>query len=564
MKKSVIIFTFVLTFVYSVWDLTNSGPSVLLSDKVYDHFMRSQSQHQTFSSEIVLIDISQKSLTKLESQIGRWPWPRAVHADLLNLIGASSAQAIVFDIFFNERDLINADSDQAFNEALKGLKAYFPVLADQGKILEPLVVHPEHRKMGLVDFSLDSDGVGRRYEFLGQGGYVSLPVKVLESQISQKNLPEEVLLNFYNEKTLATYDYADLLLADKKLNAEGKIVVIGSSALGLGDFVTTPLSNSYPGVLLLATAIQNLKDQSYLRIFSSKTLLSLQFFYFLILGVLFYLALRSKNNYFLVVWLFLGLISIYLDYFFFKHQRIWLGLNKIIWSQVPNFVLMLAMLLINEKYQKARAISKFKRFLDTHVVESLLASNKLEVEPQSQLKEITILFSDIRNFTSLSENKSPQEITELLNKFFTLQVNTLFKYGGTLDKFIGDAVMAFWGAPLDSPEACAHAVAAALEMKTNADAMGLEIGVGIHHGQAVVGFLGSKERMEYTVIGDTINIGSRIEGLTKEIAPILISHEVYESIRENENFIFTEKGYHSVKGRVQKILLYAVERNSDA
>jgi adenylate cyclase len=138
---------------------------------------------------------------------------------------------------------------------------------------------------------------------------------------------------------------------------------------------------------------------------------------------------------------------------------------------------------------------------------------------------VTLLFSDIRGFTTLSETRKPEEVIALLNRYFSLQVDVVFKHGGSLDKFIGDCIMGIWGAPLDDPDHARHAVACALDMadtlrefkrELGAENTDFDVGIGLHSGPAVVGLMGSQKRLEYTAIGDTVNLASRIEGLTKD------------------------------------------------
>jgi adenylate cyclase len=177
------------------------------------------------------------------------------------------------------------------------------------------------------------------------------------------------------------------------------------------------------------------------------------------------------------------------------------------------------------------------------------------------------VFSDIRGFTTLSENRTPQEVVQLLNRYFTLQVAVVFRHGGTMDKFIGDCIMAFWGAPLDDPRHAQNAVAAALEMadvlqqfkrELGAEDANFDVGIGIHSGPAVVGLIGSEQRKEYTAIGDTVNLASRIEGLTKNVSRILVSEETMRLC--GTSFGFTPYGSFEVKGRGQHVNLFGPEK----
>ena len=179
-----------------------------------------------------------------------------------------------------------------------------------------------------------------------------------------------------------------------------------------------------------------------------------------------------------------------------------------------------------------------------------------------------MLFSDIRSFTTLSEQHTPTEIVHLLEGYFSSQVEVLFKHQATLDKFIGDAIMAFWGAPLDNPQQANQAILAAMEMLENLDTFrrdyncpDFDIGIGLHTGPAVVGLVGAKQRYDYTAIGDTVNLASRIEGLTKGRAHLLISAATREACTLDLDFV--PQGEHQVKGRAEAVMLYEPRRRHD-
>src|SRR5512134_1603602 len=207
----------------------------------------------------------------------------------------------------------------------------------------------------------------------------------------------------------------------------------------------------------------------------------------------------------------------------------------------------------------------FSRFVNPYVVRKLLERGGLEGEGRT--REVTLLFSDIRGFTTLSETRPPEEVVAILNRYFTLQVEVIFRHGGSLDKFIGDAIMAFWGAPLDDPDHAKHAVACALDMADTLLAFRAElggdfdVGIGVHSGPAVVGLIGSEKRREYTSIGDTVNLASRIEGLTKDAGRrILVSRETMRQCADA--FDFVSCGTYPVKGRAQPVELFEPRRKA--
>jgi adenylate cyclase len=190
------------------------------------------------------------------------------------------------------------------------------------------------------------------------------------------------------------------------------------------------------------------------------------------------------------------------------------------------------------------------------------------IEGAGQTRQVTLLFSDIRGFTTLSESRRPEEVVALLNRYFSLQVDVVFRHRGSLDKFIGDCIMAIWGAPLDDREHARNAVACALDMadtlaafkrELGAETLDFDVGIGVHSGPAVVGLIGSDKRREYTAIGDTVNVASRIEGLTKEAKRrILVSRDTMELC--GDAFDFEPAGSYKPKGRAKEVELFEPKR----
>jgi adenylate cyclase len=211
--------------------------------------------------------------------------------------------------------------------------------------------------------------------------------------------------------------------------------------------------------------------------------------------------------------------------------------------------------------------SAFARYVSQQVMEEILETGG-ELSLKGSRKKVTVLFSDIRNFTTFAEGHTPEEVVGLLNEYFEAMIDVIFRNKGTLDKFMGDGLMVLFGAPLPDSDQELNAVRAAVEMQRELSRLSKEwtrngesavkIGIGIHTGQAIVGNIGSSRRMEYTAIGDTVNLASRLESTTKTLGvSILVSESTYQAAREG--FPFVERGSVTVKGRHQPVAVYSVD-----
>ncbi len=572
-----------------------------LENRLSDFFVRSQAVQLAPDPDIVIVDIDDASLANMQNAAGSWPWPRAVHGELVRGITRQQPKAIVFDILFSERDEFRPDSDRDFNQALQGLNnVYFPLVRrdaamdsqgapaaqiapmlglqrtqhadDKARIalLPPLAIDPVHWRSGSINFTEDADGVGRRYQlFTDAYGWLipSLPARVAQDLGYAVPQQADTILAWRGKPGAFKHiSYADLCADFEREHPQrpsdelkDKIVIIGTAATGLHDVRATPMASLYPGIEMLATAIDNLKNGRVMQRADEGFAAGLAL---LLLGVLNIAFLRGLN----ALKIGLGLVSITIfalvGSYFAVSQRILLPvLTPLVLAWVTYFALALREYL-HERQTRQQAVQLFSRFVNPHVVQELVAHGGLSRAGES--RQITILFSDIRGFTTLSEKRTPQQVVELLNRYFTLQVEVVFRHGGSLDKFIGDCIMAFWGAPLDDPDHARHAVEAALEMahvlqqfkhelgEQDAD---FDVGIGIHSGPAVVGLIGSEQRREYTAIGDTVNLGSRIEGLTKGVSRILVSRETRDAC--GDTFEFQSFGSFKVKGREQEVELFA-------
>ena len=227
-----------------------------------------------------------------------------------------------------------------------------------------------------------------------------------------------------------------------------------------------------------------------------------------------------------------------------------------------------------EKLKFERNIRKaFSRFVPEQIIDELVDSAETEAKVGvGEKRDVAILFSDIRSFTNISERNKPEVIVAFLNRYFTIMCTIIKKHGGTIDKFIGDAIMALFGAPVSYEDNAARAVAAAREMREALenvplddlilpDGMKFNIGIGIHYGDVIVGSIGSDDKTDYSVIGDAVNLASRLEGLTKQYGSmILVSQAVKDDIK-TEKFAYRHLDEVKVKGKAQAVPIYAVDRD---
>jgi adenylate cyclase len=579
-----------------------------LENRLSDAFVREVALSRQADPDIVVVDIDEKSLARMADSVGSYPWPRAVHGELVEGLARQHPKAIVFDILFTDPDIYRKDSDAYFNQALAAQSnVYFPFLRlpangdaqgipldDYGQILGfertpaaqagakaalalPGALAPENWRLGAINYLEDQDGIGRRYYlYLDAHGWrlPSLPARVAKG-LGYPVPPGETLLLGWRGPALAHrhVSYADLYEDFSRQRPQrpgdefsGKIVIIGASAAGLHDIRATPVDSLYPAVEILATALDNLKNRDHMTQAPTAAIFALAA---MLLAGLWGAFARGFSP----LRIALGLAPASLLLLGAEHfavTRLWL-LPVFIPLAFGWIYYLAATVHVYLKERRAReaTIRTFNRFLDPRVVKELMDKGQTAESLSGRSGELTVLFSDIRGFTTLSESRTPQEIVNLLNGYFSHQVEVIFRHGGTLDKFIGDAIMAFWGAPADDPRQAENAVACALEMadtlqafKRELGAQGetFDVGIGIHTGPAVVGFIGSEQRQDYTAIGDTVNLASRIEGQTKGVARVLVSADTRR--RCGETFDFIDHGSYKVKGRSQEVQLFEPRRKN--
>lgn len=585
-----------------------------LSDALLAYRAESASPQLQPDPDIVIIDIDERSLALLAPSVGRWPWPRALHAELLQALERQRPRAVIFDVLFSDPDLTRPESDAYFAEAVAASRnSFFPMLRLDGvdpaqgiplaeygarlgasagarvdpqarvAMVLPLPAMLETGRLGIHNAIADADGVVRRYAmYFDEDGWrlPSLPLTVAR-HLRFYPLPQtaEIHLNWRGPAlSYRRVSYADIYEDTQRARPtrpadefSGKIVIIGATANGLHDVRPTPVAAFHPGVEILATAIDNLKNHNPLR--RAPTLVP-ALTGTLLLGLLAFALAVNRRIFWLGFGLALATLGLLAAQFWALRWHWLLPMLTVVLFAWLYYIVSGSIEYLHERRVRQRAVETFGRFLDPRVVQALMEKGETTESLSGRSRQISVLFSDIRGFTTLSESSDPEQIVDLLNRYFSLQSAVIFKHRGTLDKYIGDAIMAFWGAPAEQPDHALLAVAAALEMSERLEqfraeagglAGGLDIGIGVHSGQAVVGFIGSENRQDYTAIGDTVNLSSRIEGLTKGVARVLVSEDTAQQCLRHGAacpFDFEDKGSFTVKGRAQAVRLYEPRKKS--
>jgi adenylate cyclase len=352
-----------------------------------------------------------------------------------------------------------------------------------------------------------------------------------------------LLINYLGPaKTFPHYSITDVI--HKRLSPnlfKNKMVIVGATAVGIYDLRVTPFSAVYPGVEIHATVIDNILHQNFL-VHSGWTKF-IDVCAIILLGLLVGITVpRAKAAQgILLILILLGLFTL-MNGYIFAHFNIWLNLIYPTLTMMTIYLGITVYRYMTEEKEKKKIRGAFQYYLTSSVINEMLKDpSKLKLGGDK--KNLTVLFSDIRGFTSFSETMTPEQLVHLLNEYLTAMTDIVFKYDGLLDKYMGDAIMAVYGAPLDQPDHALRACRTALDMMKELKKLQkkwaeegqpvLDIGIGISSGDMVVGNMGSQMRFDYTVMGDSVNLGSRLESINKEYGTnIIISEYTYEAVQD--------------------------------
>ena len=624
MHKRIIFMLFaVIAVAAALWAYWLAPPSLQqLDDRLKDARFRMRGPIRP-DSHVVVVAIDHKSI----SEIGRWPWSREVTAQLVDSLAAYGVKVVALDIVFSEPQGEMADGALGASIARAGnvVMGYF--FRDEEQPLDPVaqlqlesarvklirmadgvdaIPLAEYRSadlnlaslakgaldLGFFNAHPDGDGLYRRSAVLllyNGDVYASLAVKALRHylggeimldvkpwgvdtvRLGSLRLPcredGTMALNYYGPAgSFRTVSAVDVM--KRRVNPadlKGALVFVGATEIGIFDVRPTPFDPTMPGVELHATVAANALEHRFLQYNGTTQLLEIAAIvcFPLLLGVV--LALVPGTFAGLVAFAMVTILFGTLNYQAFArwlqdltliYPLLGIGLTYLGCEAWRNLVV----------ERKGRQLKKaFSNYVSPDLVK------QIEKHPDKlvlggEQRELSILFSDIRGFTSVSEGLSPPDLVMLLNAYLSPMTRIVLEERGTLDKFIGDAVMAIFNAPLDLPQhalcACRTAVRMLEELErlnedfTRRGMHPLAIGIGINTGPAVVGNMGADIRFDYTAIGDAVNLASRLEGLNKYYGSrILVSEETWRQIPSGI-FVFREVDRVRVKGKQQPIVMY--------
>jgi adenylate cyclase len=604
---------------------------------------------------IRILAIDEKSLR----EVGQWPWPRAIHAQLIRQLKQLGVKCVFYDVFFPEPErtqekmlnqletvlnsAIQGDSKTAtkirssvlsdireFQATQNGDKVFSQAIQDTGNVflpIEPITNGKEGRtpnaeSLHLTDAQLfggftdsfinaqsliisipdlqehvadsghtryfpDPDGIYRYYPTVMTYSGVLIPnlslqvarvfqgikdpVKVYEGdhvEVGESKIPildlGFALINFCGPRgTFTTISASDVL--NGRVSPEtlkGSIVLIGATADGLYDLRPTPFTRASPGVEINANIIENVLDKHFLTLAPDYLKYILVLFLALIIWYLVPRVTPTQGS----IW-FGALLVLYtvLACETFSYGGLLINMTYPVLALMLTFLTLTTYKFRTEVRHSRYMKQMFQSMVTPKVVEEILKM-PAGIELGGEEKELTVMFSDIRGFTTYSEKHTPHEVVGILNEYLTQMTNMIFQTEGTLDKYIGDAIMAFWGAPTGQPDhayrACSTALGmvdllhATLHPKWESEGKEkLHIGIGLNTGPIVVGFVGSQAIKNYTLIGDAVNLGSRLEGTTKEYkVEIIIGEQTYEHVKMD--MLCRELDLIRVKGKMQPIRIY--------
>ena len=570
----------------------------------FDHFITSLEKKQ--SEEIVIVNFGEKSV----KQFGQWPFDRRDIANTIDKLKDNGAAVIVAPILFSEKDRAGGDDELA--KTLEGV-----IIAQQPttQSIPPDTVRRGFAAIGPVDPSLyvyrwagglrpisklaesasgvgvlatipELDGVVRRVPLLvniAGGMYPSLPLETLRVAAGDPSYqiktgdsgPEFVRIPAYpaipvDERgriwTTWNTKFEQVEATEIDDRVKGKVVVLGLTIEGVGGIIATPVGEKWAHEIQAQTLQTLIDGTSISRLSIARAIEGILILSLLMLCL--YTVPRLSVALTVPFYAFvIACISAGSYYLFQTQLQLWDPSYLILSSSV-----LFAHLVFNNFAREFRLKQQIKKQFGTYLSPALV--EKLQKNPEllqlgGDTRELSIMFTDVRGFTTISEHygSDVQGLTKIMNRYMTAMTAKILQNEGTLDKYIGDAQMAFWNAPLDDKEHAKHAVKTALEMLNDLEKFNKEIegegvppfgmGLGINTGSVVVGNMGSSQRFDYTCLGDSVNLASRLEGQSKPYhVKMVIGPETYEYVKDE--YLCLELDCLAVKGKSEGVNIYTI------
>lgn len=569
------------------------------------------------SGQVALVLMDEESAVRLQRQRGQWS--RRMLASALDNLCAAGAEVIGLDMIMSAPDQ-DQEADRLLAAALGRCNnvVLARVSAAQGvEEIAPLETFQEAMiGDGFIDVPLDGDGILRKIRFLNakpqpDGGLALLPSFALELARSYKNLEfnfdfsgrdyfllgaaggqqlrlpyPDLLINYYGDYTaFATVSFADAVnntFAPELVR--GKVILVGSTLSSQKDFFTTPFSrfrqeaaslagrfgdmekgvqgSDEPGVACHAHAVETILNQAFIKHLTGRPVLLLTLLFGLA-GLLFYLP-RLGMVLEVAILLAVLLATVGGAHLAFLHGPTRVDVAPLLTVFFLQFMAGVTLQKSFGRRKTAMITSMFGKYVSAGVVSELIKGD-ISTALEGRRANLTMLFSDLRGFTTLSEKLGARDTGVLLNAYFDTMIPLVFAHRGTLDKLMGDAVMAFYGAPLPVPDHPAEGAATALEMvaqlaelkkRTDIPGLGgLNIGIGLNTGEVTVGNLGSHAFMDYTIIGDAVNLASRLEGLNKTYGTTILLSQFTAAELDNR-FLVRDLDIVKVKGKEKAVTIF--------
>lgn len=577
--------------------------------KSYDLRFAWRGAQEVDEDNIVIVGIDDQSFEDLRT---KWPFPRSYFARAIDNLAAAGARLIILDIEFFEPDNLHPEHDAQLAAAAR--RAGNVLLAADlseykrqagARYLEPIeLLRQSGNSWALINVPEDLDGFNRRYFLFRryqEQMYVPFAIAVYRLMHDQAglratngtvrlgslkipNLYNTFLVNFrgpagtfptHSFSSILDDQYFDLGMADDNIfdrhrewgTFADKIVFIGATSEVLQDVKLTPFfgyagtRSKMPGVELHANALSTLLRGDFLTLagFPLQLLVML-----LLAAAVVVVAGNARPAIGSLLVLAVTVAYLILAYLLFAHAQLWLELVRPSLAIFFAYVGAVAQQVIVERREKGRVRRVFQQYVSKNIVDNMLASGTV---PQfgGERRELTVLFSDIRSFTTFCENREPESVVYTLNEYLTAMVDIILRHNGTLDKFVGDEIMALFGAPFQYPDHPLKACETACEMlsrlrhlqKRWAAGRGdfFQIGIGINTGKMIVGNLGSQQLFDYTVIGDEVNVAARLEGANKEYGTsVIISEATFRQVQQQA--VARELDVVRVKGKRQPVRIF--------